>query len=123
MVLCPSWLWNLGAIGSPLQLTAESKTSSFVSMDAWTEPFIIKNDGKAWRCLNYTYMPPWERCGDNNQNNGKGTLYPDVFSYSSIAAFNAKVVFILSKNGTIYKSTNAGTSWNKFGNLVDNHKS
>jgi hypothetical protein len=116
-VLCPSWAWSSALGQSPLQLTVESKTGAFVSIDAWTEPFIIKNDGKAWRCWNYTYAPPWESCGDNNQNNGKGTLYPDVFSYSSIAAFNNTVLYILQKNGTVYDTTDGGATWSQFVDL------
>ncbi|MBD3227293.1 MAG: hypothetical protein GF329_03820 [Candidatus Lokiarchaeota archaeon] len=117
VVFCNSWLWNNGPVGSPLLPTNEVSTSAFVSIDAWTEPFILKNDGKAWRCLNYTFIPPWQPCGDNDQNNGKGTLYPSVFSYSSITAFNLNIIFVLSKNGTIYNSTDGGVNWKIFGHL------
>ncbi|MHA1832044.1 MAG: hypothetical protein ACTSWR_10970, partial [Candidatus Helarchaeota archaeon] len=113
-----SWAWTSGGVSSPLPPLNESKTSAYVSIDAWNEPFILKNDGKEWRNLHYTLATAkWEKCWDNTQNNGKGTLYPKVFSYSSITAFNPTTLFVLSLNGTIYKSKNKGATWTKFGNL------
>ncbi|TFF85329.1 MAG: hypothetical protein EU551_04275, partial [Promethearchaeota archaeon] len=112
--MAPSWIWGLYNIPK----VQESKTSAFVSIDAWTEPFILKNDGKEWRTIYYrTVNPNWDACWDNNQNNGQGTLYPNVFSYSSITAYNTKTLFILSKNGSIYNSTDKGVNWQKFGDL------
>ncbi|MBD3227998.1 MAG: hypothetical protein GF329_07395 [Candidatus Lokiarchaeota archaeon] len=113
MAVAPSWLWFL----SPLPLPPESKTSAFVSIDSWTEPFILKNDGKEWRNIPYRSAPNWDSCWDNYQNNGQGTLYPNVFSYSSIAAYNTSTLFVLSKNGSIYNSTDKGQTWQKFGDL------
>ncbi|MHA1229704.1 MAG: hypothetical protein ACTSRP_05230 [Candidatus Helarchaeota archaeon] len=113
-----SWVWSTGSNASPLPLLKESKTTAFCSIDAWNEPFVLKNDGKEWSNPKYaTLNPNWIACWDNRQNNGKGTLYPKVFSYSSICAYNMTTLFILSLNGTVYKSKNAGISWYKFGNL------
>ena len=113
MAMTPTWSWGPSPIIPPL----EWHTSAFVSIDAWNEPFILKNDGKEWQNLNWSIGGTWDGCWDNKQNNGKGTLYPNVFSYSSIAAYNINTLFILSKNGTIYNSTDSGISWNKFGNF------
>jgi hypothetical protein len=113
LVTGPTWLWG----PSPLLAPPETATSAFVSIDAWTEPFILKNDGKEWRNLYYRTAPYWDDCYDNNQNNGQGTLYPNVFAYSSIAAYNQSILFMLSKNGSIYRSVDAGVNWQKFGDL------
>ncbi|TFF88852.1 MAG: hypothetical protein EU549_02230 [Promethearchaeota archaeon] len=102
---------------SPIPKPPEFQTFAYVSIDAWTEPFILKNDGKEWRNIPYRTAPSWDACWDNKQNNGQGTLYPNVFSYSSIAAYNARILFMLSKNGSIYKSTDKGITWQKFGDL------
>ncbi|MHA1270631.1 MAG: hypothetical protein ACTSPY_12635 [Candidatus Helarchaeota archaeon] len=113
-----SWAWVSAGVASPLPLPKESKTSAYISIDAWNGPFILKNDGKEWSNPKYnTATPAWEDCWDNYRNNGKGTLYPQVFSYSSIAAYSPSIQFVLSLNGTIYKSVNSGVNWTKFGNL------
>jgi hypothetical protein len=118
MTTGPTWAWSTGMMTSPLPLPPETTTSSFVSIDAWLEPYILKNDGKEWRNVPYrTFAPMWDDCWDNNANNGQGSLYPNVFTYSSIAAYNQSTLFILSKNGSIYKSINTGVSWQKFGDL------
>ncbi|MHA1231352.1 MAG: hypothetical protein ACTSPQ_11960 [Candidatus Helarchaeota archaeon] len=80
---------------------------------------LFQYDGKAWRNWNYTNSTGgrWEACGANSQNNGKGALYPSAFSYCSITAFNTSTLFMLSKNGTIYNSTNKGVTWHRFGTI------
>ncbi|MHA1271286.1 MAG: hypothetical protein ACTSPY_15950 [Candidatus Helarchaeota archaeon] len=122
----PSWAWVNPPFGtSPLPLTNESQTTAFVSIDAWIAPFILKNDGKAWRNLKYNNQTGgvWDDCWDNRQNNGKGTLYPNVFSYCSITAYTTSTLYILSKNGTIYNSTDKGLNWQKFGNIGNGYDS
>ncbi|MHA1358923.1 MAG: hypothetical protein ACTSRC_12450 [Candidatus Helarchaeota archaeon] len=109
MLITPSW-WLI-------PVPSETQTSAFTSIDAWTEPFIMKNDGKEWRNIPYRIAPYWDDCWDNNQKSGQGTLYPSIFAYSSIAAYNQNILFVLSKNGSIYKSIDAGINWQKFGDL------